>query len=257
MKLIATVGAAAVLLQGSAARADQEAQLIAAYKQAQENVGLVRCLDKSASYVSAFVIPGQLVVTASHFKDLCGNTWNAGLWLNGRIYSIARVVVDEETMDVAVLEVREPLPRGLTLAKSTDFRRGTAVAAFGFPFGLGANPSGTVGHLSGSLVEPYKGKDVARWSIDASINVGNSGGPVVALRTGQVVSLVHGTFAPENVPIVAVFKKDLATAGVSRPMIDRFYDVLEQVTQIGIGFGVTGGDMLSVIDKARKAKAKK
>ncbi len=108
----------------------------------------------------------------------------------------ARVVFGEPLLDLALLEVVEPVSD----LQPVTFRRAPAkpgewVMAVGQPFGLGNTV--TVGVISGlgrdhnDLGKPEDLSPNGIWSFiqtDASINVGNSGGPVVDIH-GEVVGL--------------------------------------------------------------------
>lgn len=119
-----------------------------------------------------------------------------GVELSGRDRISARVLVRDPLLDLALLELDQKI-EGLTPVK---FREAAAVPgewvmAVGQPYGLGNTV--TVGVVSGlgrdyaDLGRPKGLRADGIWSFiqtDASINIGNSGGPLVDTR-GQVVGI--------------------------------------------------------------------
>lgn len=103
--------------------------------------------------------------------------------------------------DLAVIRARS-IPDDLvaaTLRSTQDLAPGDAVAAVGFPFGIG--PSATAGVVSG-LRRDYlspQGKRILTNLIqfDAAVNAGNSGGPLVT-ADGEVVGIVTGLLNPTD-----------------------------------------------------------
>jgi len=107
----------------------------------------------------------------------------------------ARKIYVDSFADVAVLEV-DSLPQGRTapvLDCSEEARIGEAVGVFGHP--LGMYFTGTRGIVSNRTDQD--GPDLIQ--IDATVNHGNSGGPVIALDSGHVVGIAtSGVFADKS-----------------------------------------------------------
>ncbi len=107
---------------------------------------------------------------------------------------MARVVASDPTADVSLLKVEE-IPdriRPSKLADSDTVATGSEIFVIGAPYGLGH--SLTVGHISGR----HKGGqgqqgmvplDAELFQTDASINQGNSGGPMFN-QDGEVIGIV-------------------------------------------------------------------
>lgn len=105
---------------------------------------------------------------------------------DGRRFSADLVGADSE-VDLAVLKIRPERLTAVPLGDSSQLRVGDFVVAIGNPFGLGQTvTSGIVSALgrSGLGIERYE--DFIQ--TDASINLGNSGGPLVNLR-GELVGV--------------------------------------------------------------------
>lgn len=110
---------------------------------------------------------------------------------------VARVVHADDMLDLALLELDDALPESATAAVLSDRAPtpGEWVMAVGQPFGLGHTVTvGVVGGLGrdhDDLGRPEGLRDDGIWSFiqtDASINTGNSGGPLVD-ADGRVVGI--------------------------------------------------------------------
>lgn len=106
---------------------------------------------------------------------------------------VARVVGQDERTDSALLKIRAPrkLPV-LQLASAEDVQVGDPVVVIGNPFGLSHSVSaGVVSSLGRTDVTPGgKEGDFDYMQVDASINPGSSGGPVLDMR-GHVVAVAN------------------------------------------------------------------
>ena len=107
----------------------------------------------------------------------------------------ARVVRSDSARDLALLKTDMPVAlTPLELGSSADLIETSAVAAFGYPFGkdLAVRPTSyptisvNLGHIT-SLRKDHG--QLAGIQIDAAVNPGNSGGPVLN-STGKVVGIV-------------------------------------------------------------------
>jgi S1-C subfamily serine protease len=105
----------------------------------------------------------------------------------------ATVVASDPKSDVALLKLNaQPGEKfkAIQLAREDDLLLGETVLALGNPFGLGGSVSRGI-LSSKSRVLPKEGEplDIPNWlQIDAPINVGNSGGPLVNLR-GELIGI--------------------------------------------------------------------
>lgn len=106
----------------------------------------------------------------------------------------ARVVGRDERTDIAVLKVDagQPLPF-LALGDSNTARPGDWVVAVGNPFGLGGTVTAGIVSARGRDIGVGPYDDFIQ--IDASINSGNSGGPLFALD-GSVIGVNTAIFSP-------------------------------------------------------------
>ncbi len=114
-------------------------------------------------------------------------------------HSPADIVVQEPANDLAVLKA-QVIPDDLqpaTLASSATLNPGDEVYAAGNPFGLAGSFSGGVVSGLHREYDPPNAKDAIKDLIqfDASVNPGNSGGPLLD-RAGEVVGIVMGLLNP-------------------------------------------------------------
>ncbi|MBX9748850.1 MAG: Do family serine endopeptidase [Roseococcus sp.] len=108
----------------------------------------------------------------------------------------ARVVGRDERTDIAVLKVDagQPLPF-LALGDSNTARPGDWVVAVGNPFGLGGTVTAGIVSARGRDIGVGPYDDFIQ--IDASINSGNSGGPLFGLD-GSVIGVNTAIFSPSG-----------------------------------------------------------
>jgi hypothetical protein len=109
-----------------------------------------------------------------------------------------RPVVVDDGLDLAVLATSEPLEVSpYRLGRSADVRVGNAVLARGFP--LGAFPAANAGRVIGVGQRDVERRwDHEDFAVDALLNLGSSGSPVMAIscETGEpeVVGVYHAGY---------------------------------------------------------------
>ncbi len=104
----------------------------------------------------------------------------------------ATILVADNVEDLAILRITPPQPgerfAAVTLGESASLKVGQEVFAIGNPFGL--NHSVCRGIVSAlERTEVLRNRDLPLIQLDASINLGNSGGPLFA-RDGSLVGIV-------------------------------------------------------------------
>jgi serine protease Do len=174
---------------------------------------------KVSSLGSGFVIDGRegLIVTNNHVID--GADEIVINFHDGSKLKVDRVIGKDVKTDLALLKVtpKKPLPE-VAFGSSTDLKVGDWVMAIGNPFGLGG--SVTVGIVSAKQRDISSGPYDEYLQTDASINKGNSGGPLFNMD-GQVVGVNTAIISP--------------TGG-----------------SVGISFAVPSDAAMSVIDQLRQ-----
>lgn len=151
---------------------------------------------------SGFIISDKLeVVTNYHVIE--GGT-NIDIEFNdGRSYPAEILGTDEET-DLALLQIQtdEKIPH-VNFHQPKDLRIGDWVVAIGNPFGIGQSTSlGVISAIGREKVD--SGSYVDYIQTDATINRGNSGGPLFNLN-GDVVGVNSAIYSPTGASVGIAF----------------------------------------------------
>jgi len=193
MKLFSIIVGSIILCLCPACLADVSPETISAGKAATALV----VLDSGAAYASAFCIdPAGVFVTNQHVVDE-GKSFSVVLspGEKDQIVFKAHVIRTDSKSDLALLKADsvKPLP-SLKLGDTSALSEAMEVVAFGYPFGAalafkdGQYPNVTVS--LGHLTSLRKDAGVLKLlQIDASLNPGNSGGPLIN-KKGEVIGIV-------------------------------------------------------------------
>ena len=174
---------------------------------------------KVSSLGSGFVVDGKegLIVTNNHVID--GADEIVINFHDGTKLKVDRVIGKDTKTDLALLKVTPKKPlKEVAFGSSTTLKVGDWVMAIGNPFGLGG--SVTVGIISAKQRDISSGPYDEYLQTDASINKGNSGGPLFNMD-GDVIGVNTAIISP--------------TGG-----------------SIGIGFAVPSDTAVAVVDQLRQ-----
>ena len=147
-----------------------------------------------ASLGSGFIIdPSGLIVTNNH---VIANAEQITVTLSDDTALQAQVVGRDPVSDLALLKVdaKTPLPAAIW-GDSAKARVGDWVLAIGNPFGLGGTV--TAGIISATARDIHSGPYDDYLQTDASINRGNSGGPMFNLA-GEVIGINTAIYSPSG-----------------------------------------------------------
>jgi len=148
---------------------------------------------------SGFIVdPDGYIVTNNH---VVADADQITVILNDNTELKATLVGRDRRTDIAVLKVKtdKKLP-SVQWGNSEKLRTGDWIIAIGNPFGLGGTvTAGIVSHLSRNIAENTRSGDFVDGYIqtDASINLGNSGGPMFDME-GHVVGVNTSIFTPNG-----------------------------------------------------------
>lgn len=151
---------------------------------------------------SGFIIDGEgHIVTNNH---LVADADQITVILNDNTELKATLVGRDRRTDIALLKVKtdKKLPF-VQWGDSEKLRTGDRIIAIGNPFGLGGTvTTGIVSHLSRDIGERSRSGDFVDGYIqtDASINLGNSGGPMFDMN-GKVVGVNTAIYSPTGASV--------------------------------------------------------
>ena len=219
---------------------------------------------RAASLGSGFIVdPSGIVVTNNH---VIANAEQITVTFADDTTLQAEVIGRDTVTDLALLKVepKTPLPAA-TWGDSTKAKVGDWVLAIGNPFGLGGTVTG--GIISATARDIHSGPYDDFLQTDASINRGNSGGPMFNLA-GEVIGINTAIFSPSGGsigigfaipsalarPIVEQLK---ATGKVERGWIGaRIQPVTDEIAE-AVGLDKGRGAMIAAVDPSSPAAASK
>ena len=216
---------------------------------------------RSNSLGSGFVIDAAGVVVTNNHVIADANEitviFNDGQRLK------AEVVGRDSKVDIAVLRVKPEKPlKAVKFGDSDKIRVGDWVMAVGNPFGLGGTV--TVGILSARNRNINSGPYDDYLQTDASINKGNSGGPLFNLQ-GDVIGVNTAILSPSGGSVGIGFA---SPASIVKPLVDqllqygetrrgwlgvRIQQVDDQIAE-SLGLGRARGALVAGIDDKGPAK---
>src|SRR4051794_31430175 len=163
---------------------------------------------RSNSLGSGFVIdPSGIVVTNNHVIG-DANEINV-IFADGQRLK-AEIIGKDSKIDLAVLRVKPEKPlKAVPFGNSDKMRPGDWVIAIGNPFGLGGSVTAGIVSARGRNIEsgPYDNYI----QTDASINKGNSGGPLFNMN-GEVIGINTAILSPTGGSVGIGFAVPAATA---------------------------------------------
>ena len=175
---------------------------------------------RAQSLGSGFVVdPSGIVITNNHVVGDANDI--VVIFTDGRKLK-ATVIGKDPKVDVAVLKVESDKPlKTVKFGDSDKMRVGDGVMAVGNPFGLGETV--TAGIISARNRNIDSGPYDDFLQTDASINKGNSGGPLFNLQ-GEVIGINTAILSPSGGSIGIGFATPSATVA---PVIDQLKEFHE------------------------------
>jgi serine protease Do len=163
---------------------------------------------RSNSLGSGFVIDASgIVITNSH---VIGDANDISVIFSDGTRLKAEIVGKDTKIDLAVLRVKPDKPlKAVSFGDSEKMRPGDWVVAIGNPFGLGGSVTAGIVSARGRNIEsgPYDNYI----QTDASINKGNSGGPLFNMD-GEVIGINTAILSPTGGSVGIGFAVPSATA---------------------------------------------
>ena len=151
------------------------------YDKVEQSVLQIVQLDGKSEMISrasgCIVGNGHFVLTCSH---CCDPHFNSGILYDDNHVKLGKIIINDIQNDIAVLEFDSKLGNPLKIVDSSYLKIGNDVFTIGFPYyGSKTLIVGNVASFEKGLIK-----------INASVNNGNSGGPLFNLD-GEVIGVVN------------------------------------------------------------------
>jgi S1-C subfamily serine protease len=224
---------------------------------------------KSVSFGTGFIINASgLIVTNRH---VVGDAQTVKVHLHDGTVLDGQVRGGDELTDVALVQVKSAKPlQPARLGDSDDIQVGDIAIAVGNPFGL--DGTFTTGVISGLHRAGLDESGLKFIQTDASINQGNSGGPLLNLN-GEVIGINRMIYSPSGgsigigfaIPVTAVqpvIQQIAETGKFERPLLGVKIDAVQDargnrgalIVEVVGGSsahsaGLVPGDVIIAIDK--------
>ena len=216
---------------------------------------------RSNSLGSGFVIdPSGIVVTNNH---VIGDANDISVIFSDGTRLKAEIIGKDSKVDLAVLKVKSDKPlKAVKFGDADSIRPGDWVMAIGNPFGLGGSVTAGIVSARGRNIEsgPYDNYI----QTDASINKGNSGGPLFNMN-GEVIGINTAILSPTGGSVGIGFAVPASTAV---PIIDQLRQFgetrrgwlgvriqnVDDATAEALNLGSARGALIAGIDEKGPAK---
>ena len=216
---------------------------------------------QAQSLGSGFVIdPSGIVITNNHVVGDANDI--VVIFTDGRKLK-AKVIGKDSKVDVAVLKVESDKPlKTVKFGDSDKMRVGDGVMAVGNPFGLGETV--TAGIISARNRNIDSGAYDDFLQTDASINKGNSGGPLFNLQ-GEVIGINTAILSPSGGSIGIGFATPSATVIPVIAQLEQFHETrrgwlgvriqpVDDTIADSLGLGIARGALIAGVDEKGPAK---
>lgn len=147
----------------------------------------------------------------------------------------ARMVAYSASLDVAIIAADIPMPPWLVplpMGNSDNLKPNSEVQAAGFPLRKGFQM--TTGYVSGRLPNQVQ--------IDAAVNPGNSGGPLILVESSEVVAVVIAQIAPDAAQNVNFASPLEEMKKALLPRLEREPEKMTSVPQISLNLELARTD---------------
>jgi S1-C subfamily serine protease len=212
------------------------------------------------SYGTGFLHKSHFVITAAHVVDNCTKIVIA--LPDNKTSVSASVTKMDERLDLAIIEPTTPLPgTPLRISSLQTLSTGQQIAIWGFPVGyIGVPPMVSVGYFSGAdAVKTKAGEMVGQMVVNAAVNHGDSGAPVVLVETGEVIGVADNKIVPlSDIALSALAALTQQQSGFIYParlpdgttknfsegqVVAMVLEELRQQVQLVVGHAVWAGDL--------------
>jgi serine protease Do len=216
---------------------------------------------KTSSLGSGFVIdPSGIVITNNHVIGDANDI--VVIFTDGRKLK-ATIVGKDSKVDVAVLKVESDKPlKTVKFGDSDKMRVGDGVMAVGNPFGLGETVTAGIVSARNRNIDSGPYDDFLQ--TDASINKGNSGGPLFNLQ-GEVIGINTAILSPSGGSIGIGFATPSASVMPVIDQLEKYHETrrgwlgvriqpVDDAIAESLGLGSARGALVAGVDDHGPAK---
>ncbi|MFH1559858.1 MAG: serine protease [Chloroflexota bacterium] len=159
----------------------------------------------------------------------------------------------DPSKDICIIKAECPASVALDLGSYSSAEEGDDVAFLGFPLGI-SNLTTHRGIISAKGLGVFPEYDFNVLQLDASVNMGNSGGPLIHISTRQVVGVVSAKLInidPQLRQLSQLQPGARMTIGGIDPVaaIQAVIKQIEDRLQLGIGYAIPTDYLKSLIAK--------
>jgi S1-C subfamily serine protease len=220
---------------------------------AKESVYYVPCKAKGEviGHGTAFGHKSGKVISAAHvWADCLRHGGTPELVASDGRTSTVTVVLQDPALDLVLLQpVDGFVGKTLPISSADASEIGQQVSMWGYPGGYsGPIPLLVVGHLAG-VVSHGTNAAIKRWAVNAAINGGNSGGPLLETNKASVIGVVIQKWSPRFTVDTMEKLKALPTTGHEATLLAALLEVRAQ-TQMVVGHSVILSDLRSFLQRA-------
>ena len=227
---------------------------------AVQSVFRVLCPSKNRSGTGFLHKSGKIITTA-HVVAKCDTSELVILNFKGNRTKIVDIKIDKDR-DLALLTPKAVInAEAFEISKSEGFLIGIQISTWGYPSGYkGLAPLLSSGYLSGiDFVVINKERKILKWVVNAAFNLGNSGGPLIDIKSNTVFGVVSSKLAPIPQYIESALqalkkqesglrfegtKSDGTKISLSQSQVlEQIIQYLRSQTQLVIGYAVTLEDL--------------
>lgn len=219
---------------------------------------------KPNSAGSGFIIsPEGYIVTNHHVVDMADKIT---VTLSDDRKLEAKLIGSDSRTDLALLKVESKIPLAFVkFGNSDESRVGDFVIAVGNPFGLGSTVTSGIISAQARDIHTNSGNIIDNFiQTDASINKGNSGGPMFNMK-GEVIGINFAIFSPTGGSVGVGFA---VPSSAAKPIIDQLINtgkvhhgwlgvVIQSTADITEGLGLEDGVGALVTSVASSSPADK
>ena len=190
-----------------------------------------------AAGTAFFITSKGHLITNNHVIDGCKN--NSKIILN-KVESSAKLIAQDKLLDLALLKVDLKKTDHIILSDDPPKKLQRIIAA-GYPFGKSLSDdlkftSGIISSLKGL------GDDSTLIQIDAALNKGNSGGPIVDEKTGELVGIAVSGLSKS--------KTESVNFGIKTSSLRNFLDSNQIKVPSSTLFSFGGPDVSEILERA-------